>query len=209
MTRFVLLLCYATACSSTNAGRAADFSAHGPGESSWWRTQIDYLKPPASNNSHEKNAFIGSPSIVATSSSNSSGSSAGAQWLASHDRFFDEAVGTTYIFASNDLIEWRPTASVSPMYATSPLMHPPQRILLSAQCTRPPHLPAPAAKCNASSSLFSSISFNHPRFRLSKTSYITLSHHTVCCPVHYSVCWSVSYKGAPEPALLLTCVFVC
>lgn len=87
---------------------------HGGGVAAemWWRAQIDYMQPPASRDSHAKDAFIGSPSIVSTSSK----ATTGTMWLASHDRFFSEEVGTTYVFASNDLVAWRPTAAVSPMY---------------------------------------------------------------------------------------------
>ena len=75
---------------------------------SWPRSQIEYLTPPASGDSHDKDAFIGSPSILNT----------GTTWLASHDRFFSEPIGTTYILAANasDLSTWKPVATVSPMY---------------------------------------------------------------------------------------------
>lgn len=37
-------------------------------------------------------------------------------WLASHDRFFHVPVGTAYVYASADLVEWTPVANVTPMY---------------------------------------------------------------------------------------------
>jgi hypothetical protein len=73
----------------------------------WWRSQIDYLKPPNSGNAHEANAFIGSPSILQTED---------GHWFASHDRFFDENPGTSFVFSSANLTNWEPTATITPMY---------------------------------------------------------------------------------------------
>jgi len=74
---------------------------------SWWRNEIDYLAPPPSRDEHASDSYIGSPSIVDT----------GGGWLASHDRFFHEAKGTTYVFgASSPSATWELKAAVSPMY---------------------------------------------------------------------------------------------
>ena len=75
--------------------------------SAWSHHEIDYLAPPASRDAHAADSYIGSPSIVNT----------GGGWLASHDRFFHEAVGTTYVFgASSPNSSWSLKATVSPMY---------------------------------------------------------------------------------------------
>lgn len=73
-------------------------------------SEVEWL--PEQSSSHATNAFVGSPSIVAVPNA----SSASVKYLASHDRFFHIPKGTAYIFASNDLVEWQPTAQVSPMY---------------------------------------------------------------------------------------------
>ena len=75
----------------------------------WWRAQIDYLAPPASRDSHATDAFIGSPSLVRVSP---------GTYLASHDRFFDEATGTAYVLRSLDanLTRWERAAEVRGMY---------------------------------------------------------------------------------------------
>ena len=33
-------------------------------EHTWWRAQVDYLRPPADGNAHSADAFIGSPSLL-------------------------------------------------------------------------------------------------------------------------------------------------
>ena len=73
----------------------------------WSHYEIDYQAPPASRDVRAADAYIGSPSIVDT----------GEGWLASHDRFFHEKVGTAYIFgASSPQAPWTLKATVSPMY---------------------------------------------------------------------------------------------
>ena len=75
--------------------------------SAWLRNEVDYLAPPSSRDPHASDSYIGSPSIVNT----------GQGWLASHDRFFNEAIGTTYVFgASAPEGSWELKATVSPMY---------------------------------------------------------------------------------------------
>jgi hypothetical protein len=75
---------------------------------SWPHHEIDYLAPPASRDAHAADAYIGSPSIIDLK---------GDGWLASHDRFFDEQVGTAYIFgAASPATSWTLRATVSPMY---------------------------------------------------------------------------------------------
>jgi hypothetical protein len=91
----------------------------------WWRSQIDYLPPPpqpwTEQTAHQHDAFVGSPSLVrlppATASHGPAVGGSG-RWLASHDRFFAEKVGTTYVFgsASEQPTGWQPLATVSPMH---------------------------------------------------------------------------------------------
>lgn len=55
---------------------------------------------------HSSNRFVGSPSIINTSTG----------WLASHDYFFDTPVGTVSVFASPDGVDWVPAANISAIY---------------------------------------------------------------------------------------------
>eukprot|EP01047_Picozoa_sp_COSAG01_P096476 COSAG01_NODE_26968_length_698_cov_0.681135_1_plen_112_part_01 len=74
-------------------------------------------------------AFIGSPSLLqlpATAGSSSNGSNGGGgRWLASHDRFASEKVGTAYILGSagSHPTGWAPLAKISPMYWAQLFLH--------------------------------------------------------------------------------------
>jgi hypothetical protein len=64
-------------------------------------SEIAFQQEPISKSTHASQAFVGSPSYL---------QSGPGHYLASHDRFFDAAVGVAYVYFSSDQVEWQPVA---------------------------------------------------------------------------------------------------
>ena len=64
-------------------------------------SEVTFQQEPASKSVHASQAFVGSPSYLQAGPSH---------YLASHDRFFDAAVGVAYVYFSADQVEWQPVA---------------------------------------------------------------------------------------------------
>jgi hypothetical protein len=101
-------------------------------QATWWRSEIDYLRPPPKpwTKHMYPDAFIGSPSLLqlpatAAGSSSNGSNGGGGRWLASHDRFASEKVGTAYILGSagSHPTGWAPLAKISPMYWAQLFLH--------------------------------------------------------------------------------------
>eukprot|EP00045_Choanoeca_perplexa_P016044 m.211633 g.211633 ORF g.211633 m.211633 type:complete len:403 (-) comp17151_c0_seq13:2774-3982(-) len=70
-------------------------------------SEVAFQQEPTSKSTHASQAFVGSPSYL---------QSGPDHYLASHDRFFDAAVGVAYVYFSHNQVDWQPVANITPMY---------------------------------------------------------------------------------------------